>query len=220
MQWDAIWNRARVDLVLTTDRGDRDVFLLEHSCRVAENARQIAKLPEVESAAADEVAIVSGALYHDAGWVARVASGEISREEILVRPMSETHRELGASLLEKNLAKLVPAESLQRAAYAIRTLHDRDSDSIEGQVIAEADSLDEFGVISLWTSVRRGVLDGKGIQAVIDMWRRRSEFRFWDARLRNSFRFPAIRELAQHRLELLERFMMELEEQHKCSDLP
>lgn len=220
MQRDAIWNRARSDLVITTKQGDQDVFLWEHSARVAESALRIAELPEVQSADPDERAIVAGALYHDAGWLVRLQAREITREEILVRPNSDDHREHGADMLERRLAKLLPDTSLERAAQAVRTLNNRDIPSIEGQVITEAHNLDEFGMVSIWISVRRGAVDGKGVQAVIDMWRRRKEFHFWTARLNSSFRFEPIRDLARRRLESLEGYMQELEVQHKCADLP
>lgn len=220
MKWDAIWNRARSDLVITTKRGDKDVFLWEHSVRVAESARSIAELPEVQGADPDELAIVAGALYHDAGWIVRLHSGEIAREEVLVRPSSDDHREQGAEMLERSLVTLVPAASLERASQAVRTLNNRDIQLIEGRVITEAHNLDEFGMVSIWTSVRRGAADGKGIQAVLDMWRRRNEFHFWTARLNSSFRFEPIRDLAQRRLESLDGYMEELEVQHKGADLP
>ncbi len=219
MDWDALRNRARADLVISTERGDEDVFLWEHSSRVAQCANRISKLTEVQSAQPDIVAVVAGALYHDAAWIGRLASGEVQRNEVLIAAVTETHGEQSARVLENSLSRLLPSDSLQRASYAVRTFGARDSDSIEGQIIADANELEEFGGISLWTTIRRGVSEGKGVQAVLDMWRRRYEFRFWEARLNKAFRFDAVRETARRRLELLERFMSELEDQHKGADL-
>lgn len=219
MDWDALRSRARADLVIGTERGDEDVFLWEHSSRVAQCANRISKLTEVQSAQPDIVAVVAGALYHDAAWIGRLASGEVQRNEVLIAALTENHGEQSARVLEDSLSRLLPADSLQRASYAVRTFGARDSDSIEGQIIADANELEEFGGISLWTTIRRGVSEGKGVQAVLDMWRRRYEFRFWEARLTKAFRFDAVRETARRRLELLERFMTELEDQHKGSTL-
>ena len=83
MQWDVIWSRARADLVVPTERGDEDVFLWEHSSRVAHNAREIIKLPSIHLTDPDEAAVVSAALYHEAGWIARLSRGEINRLAVI-----------------------------------------------------------------------------------------------------------------------------------------
>lgn len=218
MQRDVIFSRARADLVTTTEHGDKDVFLWEHSVRVAQSAHQIAQLPVVQDASADQTAIVAAALYHEAGWIAQLHKGEIKRNEILLRTASEAQRDQGAVMLEHSLAGLLPRESLMRASRAIRTFSDRDSESIEGQVVREADNLDEFGILSIWLTVRRGAIEGKAVQALIDTWHRRREYRFWEARLNDSFRFAAVRALAEKRLEQFEHFMADLERQHTCAD--
>lgn len=219
MQWDVIWSRARADLVIPTKRGDEDVFLWEHSSRVARNAREIIKLPSVHLAGPDEVAVVSAALYHEAGWIARLNRGEINRLDILVQDVREDHGEEGASLLERSLANLLPGDSIARATHAIRSMADGDSSCIEAQVLRDADHLDEFGIISLWTTVRRGLVDGKGLQAAIDTWRRRKEYRFWDARLKDSFRFPAVQTIARRRLAELDLLMQEFDRQQQAADI-
>lgn len=219
MQSDRIWNRARADLVVTTELGDEDLFLWEHSARVARNAQQIAKLPAVQALSPDEGAILGAALYHEAGWIARFKEGAIRRDEILMRPLSDADREQGSLILERSLSKLLPRDSLTRAVQAVRLFNERVIESIEGQVITEADNLDEFGVLSLWATVRRGVVDGKAVQAAIDTWRRRKEYRFWEARLKDAFRFDEVRRVATKRLEKLERLMQELEEQHEGADI-
>lgn len=219
MQLDAIWNRARADLVATTEHGDEDVFLWEHAVRVAENARRIAMLPVVQEASPDETAVVAAALYHDAGWIVRLRNGEIKRDEILIRPMSESHREQGAALMERSLSPSLSRDSLTRASQAIRALNDRRIEPIEGQVVCEADNLEEFGVLSLWSTIRRSAIDGKGVQTLLETWRRRKEYRFWEARLNDSFRFAAVRAVAERRLEQFESLMEELERQHKGVDL-
>ena len=219
MQMDAIWNRAKADLVVATEQGDQDHFLWEHAARVARYAERIVQVDEVQAASPDVIAVTAAALYHDAGWIARLQDGEVTRAEILIRAGSETHRERGAAMLERSLAKLLPRDSLARASAAIRQLSDREIDSIEGQVVCDADSLDEFGPLSLWVTIRRGLIEGKGVHAVIETWQSMKQYRYWDVRLKNSFRFEAVRVLARKRLAKLERLMEELREQNEGDDL-
>ena len=219
MDLEAIWKRARADLVIPTPRGDLDVFLWEHSARVAQTAQHISQLPLIRSQRPDGAAILAAGLYHDAGWVTRFREGAVERMEILLGSLSETDHEQGALLMERSLAGLVPRESLEVAAHALRGCHERGTEMIEAQVIAEADSLQEFGIVSMWPLIRRGAIDGKGVQSVLDTWRRKKEYQFWTARLSDSFRFEPVRELARRRLEKFERLLAELEEQHAAADV-
>lgn len=216
---DAIWQRARAELVIVTEQGAEDVFLFEHSARVARSAELIAKLPSVREREPDLTAVVAAALFHEAGWIARLQDGEAQRVEIMTRPPSLTLREQSAIIMEERLRGSVSPSSINRASRAIRSLSDRSLNSVEGLVTAEADNLDEFGLLAYWPNIRRGTLDGKAVQAAIDTWHRRREYQFWTARIKDSFHFEEIRKLAERRLASYERAMSELEEQHKGLDV-
>ena len=216
---DSMWDRARDDLLIVTEGGERDVLLWEHSSRVARSAQMIAAFPVVQALKPEEIAVVAAGLYHDAGWVDRIRDGEMDRSEIFIRQIGNDHYERGAALMESSLSGLAPEESIGRAANAIRALNDRNATLIEAHVVSDAESLDEFGLSAFWPTIRRGTLDGKGIKAAIDTWHRRREYQFWTARLNDSFRFDAVRELARQRLAKYERAMRDLEEHHDGSDI-
>ena len=219
MDLEAIWKRARADLVIPTPSGDSDVFLWEHSVRVAKTAQHIARLPMIRSQRPNEAAIVAAGLYHHAGWITCIRDRTVDRMEVLWGQLSEADHDQGAVLMEKSLAGLLPKESLDVAGRAIRGIRNRECDLIEAQIVAEADNLQEFGVVSLWSAIRRGAVEGKGVQALLDTWRRRKEYQFWTTRLNDSFRFEPVRELARRRLEKFERLLEELEEQHTAADV-
>lgn len=214
-----IWKRARADLVIPAPHGDSDVFLWEHSARVARTAQHIAQLPMIRSQKPDEAAIIAAGLYLHAGWIACIRERTVNRMEAPWGSLSEADHDLGAVLMEKSLVGLVPKESLELAGRAIRGVRNRGTELIEAQVVAEADNLQEFGVVSLWSAIRRGAVEGKGVQAFLDTWRRRKEYQFWTARLNDSFRFEPVRELARRRLEKFERLLQDLEDQHTSADV-
>lgn len=216
--FDAIWNRARADLIHRTAHGDEDVFLWEHSSRVARTALRIGQLSIVQKQSPDMDAILAGALYHDAGWIARLHEKEITSIEVLSRPTNMAHKEQGAQMLIAACQELLTSDSLKRAAEGIRGMFDRNTDRIEAQVLTEAENLEEFSLTALWPVIRRGAIEGKGVQAVIDNWERRKEYQFWSARLKDGFRFASVRALAKKRLAQLERLMEDLKEQHTGED--
>lgn len=215
---DAIWNRARADLVYRTATGDEDVFLWEHSSRVARVALRISQLTIVQKQGPDLDAVAAAGLYHDAGWVTRLQENEITPAEILSRPTNMAHKEQGAQMLIAACQDHLGNDTIKRAAEGIRGMFDRNADRIEAQILTEAETLEEFSIAALWPVIRRGAMEGKGVQAVIDNWERRKEYQFWSARLKDGFRFASVRALAKKRLAQLEHLMEDLKEQHTGED--
>jgi len=219
MDLEPIWKRARADLTIPMPQGGLDVFLWEHTVRVVRNAEYISRLPEVQKQQPDEIAVLAAALYHEAGWIVRLRGGEIERHEMLIGPAPDSTSAGSAGVLEAALEGLIPRDSLGRASAAVHARNDRHTEQIEAQIVAEADNLEEFGPMFLWSSIRRGVLEGKGVQSVLDTWHRRKEYQFWTARLTDSFRFDSTRHLAAERLERLEEFMADLHFQQESEDV-
>lgn len=214
-----IWSRAKAALTLTGVRGEEDIFLWEHSARVARTAQTVAGHPEIAPAVTDPVALLVASLYHDAAWVVRCRNGECARADLFIRPLSLEQRESALDVMEQSLAGVVPPPILERAARIIREFPDRDTSLSEARVLADAETLEDVSLASLWVAVRRGVLEGKGVQAVLDQWNRRREYHFWDARLKEGFHFPAVRAIAQRRLALYQDVMRHLEVQQNGLDL-
>lgn len=211
MDLESIQKTARSDLLLRTVDGPPDVFLWEHSLRVARNARHIARVSSARTLGADELSAFVAGLYHDAGWASRVNTGELDRMQVLLGPTTDADCQTGALMLEASLRGRISPAVLERAAMAVRTRQDRSSLSGDAVVLAEAESLDEFGILPLWLAVRRGALEGRGVDAAIESWVRKKEYQFWTARLTDSFRFDEVRELARARLSRIERVMAEVQ---------
>lgn len=217
---DALWSLARADLVVHTEQGEDDLILWEHSTRVARSALAIAGLPEFQSPRADEVALLAAALYHDAGWIVRFRAHEVTRLEFLTRPLSATYRAAGAELMGERLSEILSPEVLVRAMEAIHELSERVPHLVESQIVSEAEALEEFGLPMLWLGMRRGLLEGKGVRAVLDHWERRQEYQYWSSRLKSAFRVDAVRDVARRRLASFEQWIHELGRQHIGEDLP
>ena len=216
---EAVWKLARADLIIATDDGGNDVFLWEHSLRVAKSAHYLSHLPQAQALKPDIVALLAACLYHDAGWITQLRAGEIQRFEILLVPPSETTVLESVRLMHKSLGGVLSGPILERAGETIRTRHQHNLELIEAHILDEADNLEEFGLGFLWTAIRRGLCGGKGVQAVLDAWKRRTEYHFWTARLKDSFRFEATRKLAESRLSQLESLMSEMTLQHGVDDV-
>ncbi|MCH8807784.1 MAG: HD domain-containing protein [Planctomycetes bacterium] len=216
---DRILPVARRLLTLPDGETRSESWLCEHSERVMRAARMIAKLPEVAAREPDVTAVQVAGLFHDAGWAVQVRQGRLDRWQILSRPTNDIQRELGASLLKDEVAHMLPAETARRAIEAVRQCNDRHSDLIEAQVLAEAENLDDIGVMYLLRQFRQYQAEGRPLEQLLASWQRQHEYRFWEARVADSFRFDLTRDLARARLKAVAQFMGVLGIEQTAGDL-
>jgi putative nucleotidyltransferase with HDIG domain len=207
---DPLSQRARVDLCVEVPDGPPDLVIWEHTSRVARLAEAICGLPELSSLKLDHRALTAAALYHDIGWVLECRAGEISHAELGLRPTPELYLEMAADWMETNLSDLLPAATLQTAARAVRESSDRRSDLPEAQILADADNLDQIGPLTLCLMVRKQQAEGKTLDDVLAAWQRQEEYHYWQARIKECFRFASVRKLAERRWQMLRHFMADL----------
>lgn len=215
---DAVFSRAREDLVILDAQGKEDVFLWERGQRVAGSVVWIADLADKSQDTIDQDALLAAALYHDSGWALQCRDGEITHSAILNAPTNDAQRELAASLIRKRLADLLKASSIKRAAQAVGLAHRHASTLLEAQVLADALNLDDIGTLSVWQISRRHALEGKGVQEAIVNWQTRNQYDYWGALIRN-MHFSAVQTLARRRLRAAESYMAELAREQSGQDL-
>jgi HD superfamily phosphodiesterase len=205
---------AKQILTVPGENGRNDLWLWEHSERVLRLAGVLASLPEVGEQRPDPLALATAALFHDAGWAVQARQGRIDRWQLLCRPTNEVQRELGAGLMQEQIAHLVPANTLRVAAEAIRRCNHRDTEQPEARVLADADNLDDIGVLNVLRQFRQYQIEGRSLDQLLSSWARQREYRYWDARLNDGFHFQATRELARARLSAVEELMSALSRDH------
>ncbi len=205
-----LWKKAERDLRISVHGWPPDPIVWEHSARVARTAEMIARLPEVAAQAPHTEAVVVAALYHGMGWVLQVQAGQISPDELLLRPTSDFCRDIAADWMDAHLPTIVPGGVLERAVAAVRKAGDRRTDMIEAQILAEADNLDQIGPPFIERMIRKCRHDGRTMEQLLASWERQEEYQYWQARIKESVRFASLRELAERRHQALRRFMADL----------
>lgn len=214
-----VQQRARELLALEMDGGRSDLFLWEHSARVAHNALCACQYPELADAKIDRVALTAGAFFHDAGWAVQARRGDAPAWQLLTCPTSVRQLAAAAATLTDTLGDVLPERSLRRAGQALLQMRQRRPDRIEASILADADNLDEFGPLLWCREARRCALGERSIDQVLRSWQRQREYHYWEARINESFRFERSKQLARRRLETMKRFMDELTRQYKGEDI-
>jgi hypothetical protein len=212
---------ARADLTLRLPGMEHgDTFLFEHACRVERYAAFIATWARrAIPAKIDAESLSAAAMYHCAAWALRYHDGHIARWEILSKPLSDVHLELSASLAAERLRRLLDSPTVEAVCQIIRESGRRDTTYVPAQIVSEASNLDQIGPLALWQIVRRQSEEGRGIEAALQTWDRQREYNFWHARIKDAFRFPAVRRIAEARLAELDRFMAALRAHSRAEDL-
>ena len=216
---DRLWERAHEDVCVQVPGECPDLVVWEHSRRVAQLADAIASVPEATGRGVDPIALTAAGLYHDAGWVIQVRAGALAHRDLLLKPTPDVLRELAADWLLTQLEGIVPPASLELAARAIRCCNDRQTDLIEAQILAEAENLDDIGPQTICAMLRKQRAEGKTLDDLLSAWQRQEEYHYWQARIKEGFRFPSVRAVAERRWRALRRFMNDLRVSIQLEDL-
>ena len=219
MQIERLVPVAKQLLTVAIDDATSDLWLWEHAHRVMRLSQMIAAVPEVGGQSADLTALATAALFHDAGWTVEFQQRRWKRWQLLGRPTNDIQRELGAALLLESAGPLLPGPTVRLAADAVRQCNDRGTQLLEARIVAEAEALDEIGTMYLLRQFRQYQAEGRPLQQLVDTWQRQKEYRYWDLRLADGFRYELIRELARRRLQAVDAFMTALQRDLQGGDV-
>ena len=210
---------AEQALAIPTLKGTPDRYLIDRAYRVLRHCGSIAQLNEVQRFQIDRTCLNVAALFRDAGF-ARYANAEDRVARMVLADLTdEDLRDFSAQLVQERLQELLNARQLERVCSVIIESGNRDTTLIEAMIIADARNLDDMGAVGIFNEFRRYVVHGRGATEALASWNRKVEYDYWQARLRESFRFEPVRRLAQLRLETAERFMDQLDTENRAADL-
>jgi hypothetical protein len=201
---------AREYLAIELGEEERDLWLWERAERVSRLVALLTHIPELAEHVVDRLAVQVGGLFSCAGWAVQAEQGRFNRWQLLTRPTNDIQRELGAALLQENVAHLLPNKTARLAAEAVRQCNDRGTALIEAQILSEAENLDDIGVLYILRQFRQYQAEGRPLVQLIDSWSRQKEYRYWDVRLNEGFRFETARQLARERIFAVESFVQAL----------
>ncbi len=219
MSLDRARQRAKQLLLLPIDETRHDPWLWEHATRVMHLAQTLGAWSELGGHAPDPTVLAVAGLFHDAGWALECRQGRYARWQVLTRPTNDLQRELSAAVLLEELNPLLPGPLLRQACEAIRQCNDRRTTLLEARVLADADALDEMGMVYILRQFRQYEAEGRPLQQLVDTWQRQKEYRYWELRLADGFHWDATRALARARLASIDAFMKALERDLAGADL-
>ena len=124
-----------------------------------------------------------------------------------------------ARIIAERLAGEVEPGKIDKINRIIAQAMDCHSNMTEAMILSDATGLDDIGVAGIANSLYRNASSGGGIGDAAAGWKRRLDYGYWDARLKESFRFDSVRAIAEQRHNLAKQFVDALELEQSADDI-
>jgi hypothetical protein len=220
-QLEVIKSLARQALTICTSTGRLNDFLWDRVQRLSCNVEYICRLPELAGTARpiDHFCLTAATYFSDAGLARHLQSQKTM--VALVKPDVDTREMLDFSteVVTEKLAGIVEESKIEKINRIITESGDHFTQSTEAMILSDARNLDDMGAVGIFNEFRQLVAASKGPSDAAQSWERKMDYRYWQARLKKSFRFEQVRKLAKQRLSAAEQFMNQLKVELEAQDL-
>ena len=192
--------------------------LWHRTLRVVRNVEHIINLEELAGANVpmDRFSLVTAAYFSDAGLAQK--DNPITRTT--PEPsQSKTSLEVSAQIAVRKLSGVLSEAQKINAGNIITESSNRFTKIAEAMILSDARNLDDMGVVGIFSELGILLSQGKDPSELLNAWRRKADYRYWDARLKENFRFESVRQLAQRRFNAVADFMNQLEVEISASDI-
>jgi hypothetical protein len=237
-QLDSVIQSAKQVLSIQTLTGRPDNSLWDRAQRVVRNIEHICRLPELHkiNSQVDLFCLTAAAYFCDAGFT-RLAypngsdltgtlpngsledSHQSSLEALTETLNTDNLRRLSTEIVTERLEPILPATKIDKINKIIIESGSRFTNMTEAMILFDARNLDDIGTIGIFNEFRRCPIHGKAVTDVLQSWKRKIDYRYWQARLKESFHFETVRGIAARRLGTAEAFMKQLSIENSARDL-
>ncbi len=218
---DVIRELAKQAVTLRTPAGAIDNSVWDRAERLVRTVDYICGLPELarSSVQIDRFCLTSAAYFNEAGLAKYLSTRGQGGAFGLNEANGEEMLDLSTGVVEEALADTVERAKIDKINRIIVESGRRSAGMMEAMILSDARNLEDMGAAGVLNEYKRVVCCGRGICDVVQNWRKKKDYRYWQARLKEGFRFEAVRKLAEQRLAAAEQFMKQLEVEAEAKDL-
>ena len=212
---------ARRVLIIATPAGGSDKWLWDRTQRILRNVEQICRLPElvVGDIPVDRFCLTAATYFADTGFSHYVEAGSVPANLVLSDVNSADLRKFSAQIVAGKLGDIITGSKIDKISRIITESANRETDMAEAGILSDATNLDDVGAVGVFNEFRRFAIQGRGVSEVLDSWKKKVDYRYWQARLKEGFHYEAVRKLAFQRFAATEYFMNQLKIEHFSQDM-
>lgn len=218
---DVIREIAQQVMMVPTLAGTTDNWLWDRAQRLVRNVEHICRLPELTEAnlPIDRFCLAAAAYFIDCGFARYADVEDIAARLVLADVSPADLRDFSTQVVSDKLSGALAGPKIDKINKIIIESGDRFTDMVEAKILSDARSLDDMGAVGIFNEFRRYVVHGKGASDVLESWKKKVDYRYWQARLKESFRFESVRRLASQRFSAAEYFMNQLTVENSAKDM-
>ena len=218
---DVIREIAKQALMVPTLSGTTDTWLWDKTQRLLRNVEHICRLPELTASnlPIDRFALIAATYFCDSGFAKYADVSDTSARVVLADISPSDLHDFSTQLVTDKLSGSIQGPKIDKINKIIVESNNRFTEMTEAMVLSDARNLDDMGAVGIFNEFRRYVIHGKGATDALESWKRKIDYRYWDARLKESFRFDSVRKLASRRFSAAEYFMNQLTAENAARDL-
>jgi hypothetical protein len=218
---DAIYQIAQKRMTFPAPSGARDNWLWGRALRILQNVDHICRLPELaeQAISIDRFCLVAATYFADSG-LAHFASNQKGAQQW--PPADVANADLctvSTQTVSESLADVITDSRIDKINKIITGSFDRFTDVTEAMVLSDGRGLEDLGAAGLLDGFRGQIIGGKGVSDILESWKRKIDYGYWQARLKESFRFVAVRQIAERRFSAVEQFMSQLATENAAVDM-
>jgi len=124
-----------------------------------------------------------------------------------------------AELAADQLQPFLSAADIDLTLKILREHHLKETKLPEAQLLSDAISLEDLGLVGLWNQTRHFHALGRTLEQLIKLWKTQQEYGYWETRLRDGFHFEPARKVAAARLKQVAPIFEQLLKQQQAEDV-
>ena len=217
----AIMDVARKVLQIRTVRGDIDNSFWDRAQRLERSVDHICPVPEILEMGfqIDRFCLTAASYFVDAGLAQSSDRSKDKTETTFLNLNVEDSLESAVQIVEEKLGSFINRARIRKTVAIISECGNHFTRMPEAMILSDARNLDDMGAVGIFKELRQQIISGKSISEVLQNWKRKVDYKYWEARLKESFRFESVRRLAEKRLFAAEQFMNQLGVENTAEDL-
>lgn len=220
-EMDVIRHIAERMMKIPTPPGIIDNWLWDRTMRIYRNVEHICRMPELtdRNIPIDRFCLAAATYFADTGLVRYAEANGVSGRQGLSDVNPIDLRDFSTQIVIEQLREVLVGPKVEMCNKIIIESANRFTELTEAIILSDARNLEDMGVVGLVHEFRRSALGGKGISESLDSWKRKIDYRYWQARLKEGFRFESVRRLAGQRFRTAEYVMNQLYIEHSAKDI-
>ncbi len=218
---DIIKDLARQSLMIQTPTNGPDNFLWDRALRLVRNVEFIRRLPQLSdtNTQIDQFCLTAAAYFSGAGLACHLTSANITAKPGIYDTNGDNLLDICTQIIEEKLKAVIDRPRIRMINSIITESHNRYTKKPEAMILSDARNLDDMGAVGIFSQLRQLTSSGKSTCDALRSWERKTDYRYWQTRLKEDFRFEQVRKLAEQRLSTAEHFMSRLKIETEARDV-